>query len=369
MNPSSLMVLGFPIKHAQSALKAFGERPDLAELGTLIRLRELCRAAAGVYPPGLRVTILTDGSHYRPRHAYAVAAYLHILSQYRTLAGLDGIVEFLDVDQPPLTGWVSTWPNAVPRCWPDSRTRCTTRSPAIDFGADPLLALSRIPALDPTPRWHTAAREVGRPDPLGLAALFRSLLHSMPVPSPTGIDQLAWSKSVYADPFAVADPGMPENILAARRDLARRTWADTIRYAAAWHADRDLGYDDMFAGRVRLTFHSASPGRCGFIPLGGSGLIPWQGTAAASVRGEVSTDFAVSLLDQGFVPVYSPLLGTGQPWLMVPDHRDTRDGRTPRRRARGAVRRRSQAPASLSEGRHCCLGRFAVDRGIPAATS
>ena len=34
--------------------------------------------------------------------------------------------------------------------------------------------------------------------------------------------------------------------------------------------------------------------------------------------GRVSTDFAVSLLDQGFVPAYSPLLGPAQPWVMVP---------------------------------------------------
>jgi hypothetical protein len=39
---------------------------------------------------------------------------------------------------------------------------------------------------------------------------------------------------------------------------------------------------------------------------------------AVSARGEVSTDFAVSLLDQGFVPVYSPLLGPDQPWFMAP---------------------------------------------------
>ncbi|MEU7838182.1 MULTISPECIES: hypothetical protein [unclassified Nonomuraea] len=40
--------------------------------------------------------------------------------------------------------------------------------------------------------------------------------------------------------------------------------------------------------------------------------------AALDALGRVSTDFAVSLLDQGFVPAYSTLLGPDQPWTMVP---------------------------------------------------
>ncbi|MCW6005725.1 hypothetical protein K1W54_14225, partial [Micromonospora sp. CPCC 205371] len=39
---------------------------------------------------------------------------------------------------------------------------------------------------------------------------------------------------------------------------------------------------------------------------------------AVDQRGQVSTDFAIHLLDQAYVPVYSPLLGDGQPWFMTP---------------------------------------------------
>ncbi|MFV2113708.1 hypothetical protein ACFHW0_15400 [Micromonospora sp. LOL_025] len=83
-------------------------------------------------------------------------------------------------------------------------------------------------------------------------------------------------------------------------------------------ADHAWGYDRMFPDRVRLTVNQPRPGRCGFAPLGGSVLLPWHGTAAVTRRGEISVDFAISLRDQGFVPVYSPVLGDEQAWFFVP---------------------------------------------------
>jgi len=83
--------------------------------------------------------------------------------------------------------------------------------------------------------------------------------------------------------------------------------------------DRDMAYDAMLGAHLRLTAVTPGPGRCGFAGLGGSGLLPWHGTAAVDRRGVLSTDFAISLLDRAFVPVYADVLGGAeQPWFMAP---------------------------------------------------
>jgi hypothetical protein len=148
--------------------------------------------------------------------------------------------------------------------------------------------------------------------------MFRSILHSVALDVPAGKDRMAWARAVYADPYQLADPATPAPIVRARRQVLRQAWNDTVRYLSAVLTDRELGYDNLFTHRVRLTVSMSSPGRVGFAALGGSALLPWHGTAAVDEKGTLSTDFAIWLYDQGFVPVYSPVLGYRQPWLMAP---------------------------------------------------
>jgi hypothetical protein len=132
------------------------------------------------------------------------------------------------------------------------------------------------------------------------------------------VHRLTWSSLVYADVYNLTDDSVAPEVRHTRRAVLRRAWHTVIRYLATLRVDEELGYDELFPHRIRLTVSAAQRGRCGFTYLGGSGLLPWQGTGVVDARGQVAADFAISLLDQGFVPVYSPLIGPRQPWMMVP---------------------------------------------------
>jgi hypothetical protein len=316
--PIDVVLLGFPVKQCLNRLKASGPLPDLAELGGLARLRELQRSVRAVYPPGLRFRILTDGRHFRPRPAALTGAYGRKLREYVDLVGIGECTVIEEVDEvarrrigadlPALrSAHIDRHQNllrAVLRKW--------------DIADNPLRALDEIDAYASTMDESDAlARSLGQ-----LREMLMSLVFSVPVSPPRGTERLAWSKLVYADLYNLTDRTVPTGIRQARIAVLRRAWHSVIRYLSVLRADEELGYEDLlFPDRIRLTVSAADPGRCGFTYLGGSGLLPWQGTGVLDTRGRVAVDFQISLLDQGFLPVYSALLGPRQPWLMVPGQR------------------------------------------------
>lgn len=54
----------FPFKSANRVYKVLGTLPDKAEELALERLDDMCRRIQEVYPPGARVTIISDGITY-----------------------------------------------------------------------------------------------------------------------------------------------------------------------------------------------------------------------------------------------------------------------------------------------------------------
>ncbi|HEY0638770.1 MAG TPA: L-tyrosine/L-tryptophan isonitrile synthase family protein [Pseudonocardiaceae bacterium] len=304
--PIRFRMMGFPLKQRESGLKALGGLPDLAELGALVRLRELCNAVRQVYPPGIELTVLTDAHHFRQRALATTQPYEEKLHEYAKLVECDEFMEFVDLDDRAASELgVDRRDHAS--CVAHHRRQLESRFGGLDITRDPLAVLHATENPEPDADF---TRSVFRD-------LFMSIVFSVPVPLLDGSDRMGSSRAIYDDLYHLGDD-VPADIVAARRAVLAATWDATMRYVATLRADRELGYDGLFASGVRLKAGAPRPGTCGFCFLGGSCLLPWQGTGAVSVRGEVSTDFVVSLVDQGFVPVYSPLLGDEQPWMMVP---------------------------------------------------
>lgn len=317
--PVEVVLLGFPVKQCLSRLKAAGPLPDLAEFGALVRLREMQRAVRAVHPPGLHFNILTDGRHFRPRPASVTDAYQNKLRQYVELAGIGDCTTVEEIDELARR-------RLGPQLPAERAERFARHCKVLRD------ELSRFDITDNPLRTIEAVEEFAAgadPSVAHMLALFReimtSLVYSVGVRFPAGVDRLAWSSAVYADIYNLTDPTSSSQVLQARAGVLRRAWDTVIRYLATLQVDEDLDYDGLVPQRVRLTVSAAKPGRCGFTYLGGSGLLPWQGTGALDDRGRVGVDFAVSLYDRGFVPVYSPLLGQRQPWLMVPAQRTCLD--------------------------------------------
>lgn len=313
--PIPVVVLGFPVKLHDGGLKNAGPLPDLAELAALVRLLEVRRSVSRVYPPGLRITVLTDGDHFTPRPAELLRAYHGKLAEYHRMVDDEGNLEIADVEQiasrtlgADATVGRGCAIDAIIRLLDDALT-------GIDVTA------AALPALETATERARLARDGragGRPLP-AFADIYRSMLYAVPVTPPRGFDRGTWARLVYADLLGVGDPTVPAQIRSARREVLVAAWHRAVRYLAVLRVDRDRGYDDfrLVPGCIRFS-SNPRPGSLGFAFLGGAGVLPWHATAAIDPRGQVSTDFAVSLSDAGYVSVRSPLLGTDQPWFMVP---------------------------------------------------
>ncbi|MFK3978915.1 L-tyrosine/L-tryptophan isonitrile synthase family protein [Micromonospora sp. NPDC050397] len=299
--PIRLTLMCFATKFSHSQLKAPGPMPDLADLAMLVRLTELVGALRQVYPPGARLTLVIDGEHFRAHPRLPLREGLDTRFRYAEAVGAD----FLEIrDYEDLIDRRIDPVRRRAHAEFAERVRHDYRRAfeGLDLAADPLTELRRAGAADPHGNF---------------VSLFRSLVHSVPVPPPVGMPMLAWSQSVYADLYEVHER-VPTELRRARRELLRTTWDDTLEYLSAWHADRRFGYRDRIVpGAVALSVRPARD-RLGLSLLGGASIPPWHATGVVDARGTISCDFHISLHDQGFVPLHSPLLGPAQPFAMVP---------------------------------------------------
>ncbi|MQA15678.1 MAG: L-tyrosine/L-tryptophan isonitrile synthase family protein [Pseudonocardiaceae bacterium] len=316
--PVTLMVTGFPFKQHDNGLKAVGPHPDLAEFGALLRLRELHRAFVELYSPGLRIIVLADGGYARPRAWSEVFRYRDRLAHFAQLAGVGGAVEFADQNRYVARllgeqGW---------REREGIRRRLRERIGAV-AGQPRSLAEAGV-----AERRIADALSAELLD--GLPAfrdIVSSLIYSVPVPTPHDTDPLSWACRLLAYPDPLNDAGVPDELVRARRAVLGSAWRNAVDHLSASAADNAVGVAARYPLHVRLATVASRHGASGFSYLGGSTLLPWHATGCLDGRGRLCADFAVSLLDRGFLAVHAPELSGSdsgseddgdQPMLMVP---------------------------------------------------
>ncbi|MDQ4094474.1 MAG: isocyanide synthase family protein [Actinomycetota bacterium] len=307
--PVTILTSGFPFKQHDNGLKAAGPSPDLAELGALLRLKELHGAFAALYPPALRVVVLNDGGYSRPRGWAETQSYRRQLKRYAHLVGLGNSVQFRDQScfVARLLG---------PQRW-GKRERYRHRFRAlISVLAGRPGSLAGAAAID-----QRLAEALPRALLAGIPPfhhILSSLVYSVPVPARPGMDPRRWACEVLAWPDGYTEPGLPAELISARREVIASAWQDSVNYLAACLADAAVGVAQRFPPHVRLATVASRSGCSGFSYLGGSTLLPWHGTGCLDGRAVLCAEFLVSLDDRGFLPVYSDLIGDQQPLLMVP---------------------------------------------------
>ncbi len=319
--PVTLMLSGFPFKQHDNGLKAAGPHPDLAELGALVRLRELHRAVAALYPPGLHVVVLADGGYSRPRPWSEVFRYRARVQRFAEHAGVAGIVTLCDRNRyvADLLG---------ERGWGERERGLRQVRDLVETLAGPPRSLAESAGAD------VRMSRALPPQLLAGVPAFRdivsSLVYSVPVPAPHGsecarAEPMRWACQVLAEPDRVDTAGLPGELVRARRAVLASAWRHAVDHLAAAVADNAVGVPERFPLHVRLATGAPRPGCSGFSYLGGSTLLPWHGTGCLDGRGRVCADFLVSLHDRGFLPVHCEYLAGGepgdsgdQPLLMVP---------------------------------------------------
>lgn len=307
--PVTILASGFPFKQHDNGLKAAGPWPDLAELGALLRLKELQQAFAALYPPGLHVVVLNDGGYLRPRASVEMLRYRRQLQCYAHLVGLSDVVFFHDQSRfvAELLG---------PHGWGQRERYRRSFREVISLLASGPRSLGSAGQAD------QRLTETMPPELLAGVPSFRdvlsSLVYSVPVPVPARADPRRWACEVLARPDEYSDPDLPPELAAARREVLRSAWGDTVNYLAASLADVASGVAERYPAHVRLATVASRQGCSGFSYLGGSALLPWHGTGCLDGRGLLCAEFLVSLDHRGFLPVYSDSIGAEQPLMMVP---------------------------------------------------
>jgi len=312
--PVTVLMSGFPFKQHDNGLKAAGPQPDLAELGALIRLRELHRAVTALYPPGLEMVVLSDGGYSRPRAWSEVVRYRARIRRYAELAGVADVVQFCDQNRyvADLLG---------EHGWGEREHIRRRLRGLVETLAGPPRSLVEAGHAD-----VRMSRVLPPPLLSGVPAfrdLVSSLVYSVPVPARRGVEPLIWACQVLAEPDRINSVGLPAELARARRAVLASAWHNAVDHLAAAVADNALGVPDRFPLHVRLATVASRAGCSGFSYLGGSTLLPWHGTGCLDGRGRVCTDFRVSLHDRGFLPVQCRELieGLDQPLFMVPSAR------------------------------------------------
>lgn len=307
--PITIVTIGFPFKQHDNGLKAAGPWPDLAEIGALLRLKELHDAFAAVYPPGLRVVVLNDGGYSRPRGWSEMRRYRRQLRRYAQLLGLEDAARFCDQScfvarLLGARGWARR--EQYRRRFRELITVLAGNPRSLDSatGIDQRL-LEELP--------HALLSNV----PSFRDILF-SLVYSVPVPARADVEPRRWACEVLAWPDGFCAPELSPEVVAARREVLGCAWQDTVNFLAASLADAAVGVARRFPPHVRLATVASRPGCSGFSYLGGSTLLPWHGTGCLDGRGLLCAEFLVSLDHRNFLPVYCDLVGDGQPLLMVP---------------------------------------------------
>jgi hypothetical protein len=307
--PIPILTSGFPFKQHDNGLKAPGPWPDLAELGALLRLKELHGAFTALYPPGLRVVVLNDGGYSRPRGWTEMRRYRRQLRHYAKLVGLGESVQFRDQ-----SGFVAR--RLGPQGWSKRERYRRTFRELISLLVGAPRALHSAIRID-----QRLAEALPRALLAGVPSfrdILSSLVYSVPVPARAGTDPRQWACEVLAWPDGFTAPDLSPELASARREVVASAWQDSVNYLAACMADAAVGVAHHFPPHIRLATVASRPGCSGFSYLGGSTLLPWHGTGCLDGRGLLCAEFLVSLDHRGFLPVYCDLISDEQPLLMVP---------------------------------------------------
>ena len=310
--PVAILASGFPFKQHDNGLKAAGPWPDLAELGALLRLKELQETFAALYPPGLRLVVLNDGGYSRPRDWAEIRRYRRQLRRYAQLVGLDNTVRFVDQSR-----FVAR--TLGPQGWAERERYRRTFHKLISQLTDGPRSLDTASRADQ--RLAEALPLALLVDVPSFRDTLASMVYSVPVPAPSGVDPRRWACEVLAWPDRYTEPGLSPDLTSARQQVVASAWKDSVDHLAACLADTATGVHRRYPPHVRLATVVSRPGCSGFSYLGGSTLLPWHGTGCLDDRGLLCAEFLVSLDHRSFLPVYSELIGEEQPLLMVPSTR------------------------------------------------
>jgi hypothetical protein len=297
--PIRLTISLFPCK-IPNRLKSSGDLPDLAEMTSLLRLKEIALAVNGFYKPGLEIIVLTDGNRFKNILRFPpkiIDNYQRGLFKMSKLLELDGLVKIVD--------YVETLQNGLTKeMWEEKLKQFEELKMSYKklFGdsIDPEKVTMRLEEINNQKEESELAKK--------FVALYMSLLYSSYVPEiveASDPDEL--TRQVYTDLFNLGNSGL--SITALKKKMITDTWQYAINYIAEITAGRTIKpVEYIYPDSIRCDMHNIF-GRLTLYPVTRSTrLTSFHTTGYVDEQKEVNVNFRVVLENAGYLPVHGKFM-------------------------------------------------------------
>lgn len=309
--PIRLTISLFPCK-IPNLLKSAGQLPDLADLASLARLKEISLAVKQIYPSGAKFIVLMDGYRFKEIlnfpdgiiHDYQIGMQLFSKS-----LNLSENVELVD--------YVETLDKFLPTEIKSKKKEIFLRTKAeyervFGKGCDlkkPLSAISKL--LDSAKDKELANKFI---------ALYMSLIYCLYVPEiRTFEDGDSLTLRVFGDIFNFKDTD--KSLSTIRKRIVQNTWDFTIKYISEIVSGRlTKPVEYIYPDSIRCDMHNITD-RLTLYPVNRSTkLSSFHGSGYIDKNLNINVGLRVVLTTNNYLPVYGKIFGldySRQPFLYL----------------------------------------------------
>lgn len=289
--PIELNVSLFPCK-IPNGLKCDGELPDLAEIISIARLKEISMAVEKVYSPGLNFVVLLDGLRFENICYFKkdiIRNYQNKVFEFLNLINNNNRIIFLD--------YVGLLKNKL-----SSDTISLLEKTKANFVHYYYKKMGLIIDVKNPKKYLAELRKTNNVDVKKIVDLFYSLIYSINFPEAYENKSDDFVKKIYEDPF---NTNINNKIIRQLRiKLLEKTWNCCINYAAEISAGRVVKPTELiYPNSIKCDMHMI-PERYTFYSVDRSSpLTAFHGSGYINEDGIMGVKFRCQLINAGYQPV------------------------------------------------------------------
>lgn len=298
--PIRLTISLYPCK-IPNPLKSGGEFPDLGELISLARLKEIALSVEKIYSPGLKIIVLLDGFRFKKILHYStkkIISYQSVL--FKMLHSIDGekYIELNDYNEVLNNNISKDELIKKNKLYMNFRKKYELIFGKMIDIKNPIEYIN-----------HLLNRSNNKEIINKFISLYMSLLYCSPIQVET--KQLLKENfilKVFSDIFNFEDFDL--NINNTRKKIVKKVWGDAINYIAEITSGRTIKpIEKIYPDSIRCDMHNIKSRLTLYSVDRSTKLTPFHSTGYVNDRGEISTKFRIQLVNGAYIPVYGIILG------------------------------------------------------------
>jgi len=289
--PIELNISLFPCK-IPNILKTDGELPDLAELLSIARLKEISLSVKRIYPLGLKFIVLLDGLRFEEICYFnknRIETYQNKISDFLKFIDPECDIEFQD--------YIKLLRSSLSK-----ETLNILNENKKIFLKDYFKRMGNTINLNNPQKKLNDLIKLKDADVKKVVELFKSLLYSINFKELNGRSE-EFIESVYENPLNMEVKS--KKIREARKKLIKKTWTCCLKYVSEISAGRAIKPTELiYPEAIKCDMHMI-PERYTFYSIDRSStLTAFHGTGCINGDGIMGVKFRYQLIKAGYVPVY-----------------------------------------------------------------